>query len=77
LRWQQGANGSRDAGACWVTALTVWESIAQREQADLAGEATELQSANPSAGAKNTAKSSPEAINLRNCMDRLYHEEAQ
>lgn len=39
---------------------------------DTAAEPAPLQSASPSAGARSTARSSPEAISLRNCILLLY-----
>ena len=74
LRWQQGATGSCRAGPCWRAAddPAPWFIIAQREQPELAAIPAELQSASPSAGAISTARSSPEAMSLRNCMPLLY-----
>jgi hypothetical protein len=78
LRWQQGASGSCGAGPCWLPVLDValnplaCSIVAQWEQPNLAGDAAELQSASPSAGAMSTARSSPEAMSLRNCINRLY-----
>lgn len=73
LRWQQGATGSFRAGPCWRAAddPAPW-FIAQRKQPELTAIPAELQSASPSAGAISTARSSPEAMSLRNCMALLY-----
>jgi hypothetical protein len=83
LRSQQGATGA-EAGAdprvvpefqpsrcvpCFIAPCFIAQCAAQRALAVGAGE---MQRASPSAGAKSTVSSNPDAISLRTCIVYLY-----
>ena len=74
LRWQQGATGADPCG--WPVP---WLILVQCGQLDMVAEVAvaevaRLQSASPSAGARSTARNSPEAMSLRSCIASLYTE---